>query len=260
MTFSADLDLIIDAAREAGALAMQLRRLGLEVEYKPGNSPLTNADLAADALLTERLRSARPDYGWLSEETADNTERLTRDRLFVVDPIDGTRAFVKGRPWWSVCIAVVEADRPVAAVVFAPDLDEIYTAQVQGGAYLNGKPIEASQTAQVEGCGMVGDEVMFKHPSWPTPWPTMRIEPRNSTAYRMCLVASGAFDATIAMGPKSDWDIAAAELIATEAKAHCTDHKGRPFAYNRPNPQQRSMVCAAPRLAPLILERVSPIG
>ena len=260
MTFSADLDLIIDAAREAGALALRLRSAGLEVAYKPGNSPLTNADLAADALLTERLRSARPDYGWLSEETADNTERLTRDRIFVVDPIDGTRAFVNGRPWWSVCIAVVEADRPVAAVVFAPDLDEIYTAQSRGGAYLNGKPIEASQTAQVEGCSMVGDEVMFQHPSWPTPWPNMRIEPRNSTAYRMCLVASGAFDATIAMGPKSDWDIAAAELIATESKAHCSDHKGRPFGYNRPNPQQRSMVCAAPRLAPLILERVSPIG
>jgi len=260
VTFSADLDLIIDAAREAGALALRLRSAGLEVAYKPGNSPLTNADLAADAQLKERLRSARPDYGWLSEETADNTERLTRDRIFVVDPIDGTRAFVKGRPWWSVCIAVVEADRPVAAVVFAPDLDEIYTAQSRGGAYLNGKPIEASQTAQVEGCSMVGDEVMFQHPSWPTPWPNMRIEPRNSTAYRMCLVASGAFDATIAMGPKSDWDIAAAELIATESKAHCSDHKGRPFVYNRPNPQQRSMVCAAPRLAPLILERVSPIG
>jgi len=119
VSLTADLDLIVEAAREAGALALRLRGTGLEVEYKPGNSPLTNADLAADALLTERLRSARPDYGWLSEETADNTDRLDKTRLFVVDPIDGTRAFVKGRPWWSVCIAVVEAGRPVAAVVFA---------------------------------------------------------------------------------------------------------------------------------------------
>lgn len=260
MSLDADLALIIEAAQEAGALALALRGAGLEVQYKPGNSPLTNADLAADALLTQRLRTARPDYGWLSEETADNAERLDKQRLFIVDPIDGTRAFIKGRPWWSVCIAVVEADRPIAAVVFAPDLDETYTAVANGGAHLNGQAIEASQTALVEGCGMVGDEVMFKHPAWPTPWPTMRIEPRNSTAYRMCLVASGAFDATIAMSPKSDWDIAAAELIATEAKAHCRDHTGRPFAYNRPNPQQPSLVCAAPRLAPLILERVSPIA
>lgn len=260
MSLNADLALIVDAAQEAGALALRLRGAGLEVEYKPGNSPLTNADLAADALLTERLRTARPDYGWLSEETADNTDRLGKERLFIVDPIDGTRAFVKGRPWWSVCIAVVEAGRPVAAVVFAPDLDETYTALSRGGSHLNGQPIEASQTAQVEGCGMVGDEVWFKHPSWPTPWPAMRIEPRNSTAYRICLVASGAFDVTIAMGPKSDWDIAAAELIATEAKAHCSDHKGQPLSYNQAIPQQRSMVCAAPRLAPLILERVSPIG
>ena len=260
MSLTPDLDLIVDAAREAGALALRLRGAGLDVDYKPGNSPLTNADLAADALLTERLRTARPDYGWLSEETADNADRLGKDRLFVVDPIDGTRAFVKGRPWWSVCIAVVEGNRPVAAVVFAPDLDEIYTAQVRGGAYLNGKAIQASQTDRVEGCSMVGDEVMFKHPAWPTPWPPMRVEPRNSTAYRMCLVASGAFDDTIAMGPKSDWDIAAADLIASEARAHCSDHKGRPFVYNQPNPQQASLVCTAPRLAPLILERVSPIA
>jgi myo-inositol-1(or 4)-monophosphatase len=259
-TAQADLELILQAAREAGALAAQLRSAGLEVEYKTGNSPVTNADLAADSFLTERLRRARPDYGWLSEETADSSERLNAQRLFVVDPIDGTRAFMKGRPWWSVSIAVVEDDRPVAGVVFAPDVDEIYAATAGGGVTLNGAPIQASGRVLVEGCGMVGDIRMFEHPAWSQPWPSMRIEARNSTAYRMCLVASAAFDATLALAPKSDWDLAAADLIASEAGAFVGDHRGRTYRYNGPNPQQTSLVCAAPRLAPLILDRVRHIA
>ena len=106
---------------------------------------------------------------------------------------------------------------------------------------------------------MVGDEVMFKHPAWPTPWPPMRVEPRNSTAYRMCLVASGAFDATIAMGPKSDWDIAAGLVIADEAGAVSTDHKGRALRLNGQSVVHPSLVCAAPALHPLILQRTTPI-
>jgi myo-inositol-1(or 4)-monophosphatase len=254
-----DLALILDAAHEAGALALTLRAEGLTTEFKAGDSPVTNADLACDAMLTERLRTARPDYGWLSEETADDPDRLARRRLFVVDPIDGTRAFIKARPWWAVSIAVVEDTRPVAGVVFAPQTAQTYAAAVGGGATLNGSAISASDTDALEDSGMVGDPRMFAHPSWPAPWPAMRIEPRNSTAFRMCLVASGDFDATIALVPKHDWDLAAADLIAREAGAVCGDHLGRPFAYNGPIPMQPNMVCAAPRIAPLILERLRHI-
>lgn len=257
---TADLDLIIDAAHEAGALALKLRSAGLEVQYKEGDSPVTNADLATDALIKARLTSARPDYGWLSEETADTSARRDHRRLFVVDPIDGTRAFIKDRPWWAVSIAVVEDDQPVAGVVFAPDLDETYSAVAGGGAWLNGAAIHASTQELVEGCGMVGDARMFSHPAWPTPWPQMRIEARNSTAYRLCVIASGAFDATMALVPKFDWDLAAADLIAREAGAVVGDHLGRAFSYNGAKPAQPSLVCAAPRLAPLILERVRHIA
>ncbi|MES2721687.1 MAG: 3'(2'),5'-bisphosphate nucleotidase CysQ [Pseudomonadota bacterium] len=256
----ADLELIVAAALEAGRLAVRLRDEGLSVEIKSDNTQVTNADLATDALLTERLRAARPDYGWLSEETADNTDRLSNRRLFVVDPIDGTRAFIRDRPWWSVSIAVVEDGLPIAGVVFAPDVEETYTALAGQGAHMNGEPIRASACDLVEGCGMIGDQRMFEHPSWPQAWPAMRIEARNSTAYRMCLVASGAFDAAIAIVRKSDWDLAAADLIAREAGAYCGDHLGRPFAYNRAEPSQASLVCAAPRLAPLILNRVGHIA
>ncbi len=254
-----DLALILEAAREAGSLALKLRREGLTTDYKPGDSPVTNADLATDALLTQLLRSARPDYGWLSEETADNRQRLTATRTFVVDPIDGTRSFLKDKPWWSVCIAVVEAGRPTAAVVFAPDVDEAYAATTGGGATLNGKGIAASDRTVLEDCAMVGDQAMFDHPAWPIPWPTMRVVSRNSTAYRMCLVAAGSFDATTTLAPKADWDLAAAELIAIEAGAICCDHKGRGFIYNREVAQQPSLVCAGQGLAPLILHRTSPI-
>lgn len=255
-----DLKLISEAAREAGLLAVKLREAGLNTAYKEGDSPVTNADLATDALLKERLTSARPDYGWLSEETPDDAARQSRSRLFVVDPIDGTRAFIKARPWWAVSVAVIEEGLPIAGAVYAPDLDEMFQAVAGGGATLNGAPIRAGDCDVVEGCGMVGDARMFAHPAWPTPWPDMRIEARNSTAYRMCVIASGAFDATLALVPKFDWDLAAADLIAREAGAYVGDHLGRPFVYNGVKPAQPSLVCAAPRLAPLILERVRHIA
>lgn len=255
-----DLALILSAAHEAGALALALRGAGLRTDYKDGGSPVTNADLACDALLTERLRAARPDYGWLSEETADDTDRLSRRRLFVVDPIDGTRAYLNDRPWWAVCVAVVEDAQVVAGVVFAPQTGETFAAAVGGGATLNGTAIQASRTAALENAGIVADIRFFTRREWPTPWPQMRVEPRNSTAYRMCLVASGDFDATLTLAPKHDWDLAAADLIAREAGAVCGDHRGRPFAYNGPVPMQSNLVCAAPLIAPLILERLQHIG
>lgn len=255
-----DLDLILGAAREAGALALSLRERGLDVEFKDGDSPVTNADLAADTLLKTRLRAARADYGWLSEETADDPARLASRRQFVVDPIDGTRAFAAGDPHWTVCIAVVEAGRPVAGVVFAPQLEETYAAAKGGGAQLNGAPIHASAASAIDGCEMIAHPRMFRHQDWPKPWPDMVIARRNSTAYRLCLVASGAADATVTFAAKHDWDLAAADLIAGEAGAYVGDHTGRTFAYNQAIPMQRSLVCAAPALAPLILERVRHIA
>ncbi|MES2032948.1 MAG: 3'(2'),5'-bisphosphate nucleotidase CysQ [Pseudomonadota bacterium] len=254
-----DLALIEAAARDAGRLAMRMKAEGLKVWSKDGGSPVTDADMAVDKLLREELGAARTDYGWLSEETADDPARLALSRLFVVDPIDGTVAFFKEKPWWAVSIAVVEDGQPVVAVLHAPELDETFTATVGGGAFLNGAPIHASACGAVEGCGMLGDGPMFRHPAWPTPWPEMRIETRNSIAYRMCLVADGRFDAAIALTPKNEWDLAAADLICREAGALVTDHKGRSYSYNRPDPTEPSLICAAPDLHPLILERVRHI-
>ncbi|PIB94122.1 3'(2'),5'-bisphosphate nucleotidase CysQ [Caulobacter sp. FWC2] len=254
-----DLDLILRAAREAGELALSAREGGLKIWSKEGGSPVTDADLAVDTLLKTGLGAERPGYGWLSEETADDPARLTTPRQFVVDPIDGTAAFMKGKPWFAVSIAVVENGQPVAGVVHAPALNETYLATADGPATLNGAVIEPSATAHLEGSAMLGDAKMFAHPAWREPWPDMRIESRNSIAYRMCLVAAGTFDAAIALSPKSEWDVAAADLICRRAGAWLSDHKGRDFAYNRPVPLVPSLVCANRTLAPLILSRVGHI-
>ncbi|WP_269717067.1 3'(2'),5'-bisphosphate nucleotidase CysQ [Caulobacter sp. NIBR2454] len=255
-----DLALIRTAALEAGKLALEMRAAGLKIWNKEGGSPVTDADLAVDTLLRERLLAARPDYGWLSEETVDDPERLARRRLFCVDPIDGTAAYLKDKPWFSVCIAVVGDGAPACGVVYAPALDEMFEAVAGQGATLNGGQIHASATADLENSAMLGDARMFAHPAWPQPWPPMRIESRNSVAYRMCLVADGRFDAAVALSPKNEWDLAAADLIVREAGGMATDHFGRPFTYNAPIPQAPSVICAAPTLHPLILNRVAHIG
>ncbi|MCA3700700.1 MAG: 3'(2'),5'-bisphosphate nucleotidase CysQ, partial [Brevundimonas sp.] len=187
---AADLALIREAAVAAGSLAVAERARGLKITAKSGGSPVTSADLAVDDMLKNRLLAARPDHGWLSEETADSGDRLNRNRIFVVDPIDGTVAFMKHRPWWCVPIAVVEDGRPVAAVIHVPSTGETYEATVDGGARLNGRPITASDETTLDDAAVLADARLMEGPHWPEPWPPMRYEKRNALAYRMALVAS----------------------------------------------------------------------
>jgi myo-inositol-1(or 4)-monophosphatase len=252
---SEDLALLMRAAREAGAIAVKLRNQGLKVWSKAGGSPVTNADLEVDGYLKEALLGARPDYGWLSEETADNLDRLETQRQFVVDPIDGTVAFFKRQPWFTVALAVVEAGHPVAAAIYAPALDEMYAAERGGGLTLDGEPVRASGCEALESCGMLGDASLFAQPDWPA----MRVEKRNSIALRMALVGAGAFDAAVALTRKFDWDVCAGDLIAREGGALVTDARGRPFQFNKPEPWQPNLICAARPLHPLILARTATI-
>jgi myo-inositol-1(or 4)-monophosphatase len=256
-----DLELIEQAARDAGELAQDYRRSGkVKVWGKPGGSPVTNADLAVDAQLKQVLLAARPDYGWLSEETADDRSRLTARRAFVVDPIDGTIAFMKDRPHWAVSVAIVEDGQPVAGALYAPAHEEMFTAEAGGGARMNGAPIRAPDRPGLEGAALLADVRYLRKPDWPEPWPEdLRIETRNSVAYRMALVASGGFDAVVALSSKCDWDLAASDLIVREAGGVSTDHLGRGFAYNQASVRKRSLICAGPELHALILGRVGHI-
>ena len=250
-----DLELIVDKVRRAGALAQHLKANGLITSYKSDGSIVTNADTEVNLWLKEALLDARPEYGWQSEEEADNSERLTTKRTFVLDPIDGTMGLSKGSPYWTIALAVVEAKKPVAAVVYAPDAGEMYSAAVGFGAHLNGQPIQVSHRASLEGAEVLGDSRLFGKDIWPEPWPRLSVHSRPSVAYRMVCVAAGRADFTLALTPKRDWDVAAATLIAQEAGAIVSDHLGNPYGFNAIDSLKPSLICAGPYLFKEIIRR-----
>lgn len=253
---SSDLNLLVSAARAAGQLALEFQAKGYKIWEKPGHGPVTEADLAVDAQLKAALCAARPEYGWLSEETADTPDRLTAHRLFVVDPIDGTRAYIRRKPYFAVSLAVVVEGRPVAGVVFNPARDELYAAALGAGATLNGSAIAVSARDDLAGARLVGSIDMFRSPLWPTPWPPVEVAGSNSIAYALCQVASGTHDGSVSLTGKSDWDIAAADLIVAEAGGLASTHLGEAFVYNRPATRHRNVVSAGPALHGRLLEKL----
>ncbi len=256
----ADRKLMVEAVREAGALALGYYRTDLKKWMKSGDSVVTEADIAVNDLLHARLAASRPDYGWLSEETEDDPARLARARVWVVDPIDGTRAFAKGKPHFVHSVALVEDGVPVLGVLFNPATDEFFEAAAGGGATLNGVPIAVGDRAEIEGCRMAAHGPMFKHPAWPEPWPDMEIIERNSVAYRIALVACNAADAALALNAKNDWDLAAADLVLHEAGGRLTSHDGKRLVYNRELPRHRSLIAAGPRLYEALYARVGKLA
>ena len=259
----ADLELLSAAVREAGAIARGFFGGDYKRWSKAQGSPVTEADLAVDRFLNQKLRAARPGYGWLSEESEDDASRLACRTLFIVDPIDGTVAFLKAKPHFAICAAVVHDARPVAGAVYNPITEECFAARTGAGATLNDVPIQVSAREEVEGCRMLADKAMLAHPAWNTPpnipWPPMEIETRSSIAYRLALVANGAFDAMLALSAKRDWDLAAADIVLSEAGGIVTAHDGAPFRYNLPEAMQNSVVGAGRALHARLIERVSHI-
>lgn len=253
---AADLALLRDAALAAGPIMRDGFHADYEVWSKGALGPVTAIDLAVDAMLRERLCGARGDYGWLSEETADNPDRLSKRRVFVVDPIDGTRAFIKKKPDFVTAIAIVEDGRAIAGVIYNPITEELYEAVDGAGATLNGTVIRVSDATVVEGARMIGPKDVFANPRWPTPWPPMDIIQKNAIAYRLALVASGAHDAAVALGWKSEWDIAAAAVILREAGGRISDPWNGEITFNNPDPRAPGVIASGPGLHPSLIERV----
>lgn len=260
MTTDALLSLIEETAREAGALALTFQRKGVEPWAKKDTTPVSEADLAVDTMIKEHLRTAHPDFGWLSEETRDDPARLRKRRVFIVDPIDGTRAFLKGRPEWVISIAVVEDQAPIAGAVFNPVTNEMFTASADQPTRLNGSKVRVSTRRELEGCHMVAFADMFPRPEWPTPWPSMAVRQRNAVAYRLALVAAGHADAMVSLSFKHEWDTAAGALLVERAGGIITDHKGTQLRYNQPSPRGRSVIAAGPDLHAQIKARVDFIA
>ena len=253
MNLAEDLALLEAACRAGGAIARRRFEQGCKSWSKQGGSPVTEADLEVDAHLRAVLTAARPDYGWLSEESVDDKKRLSHDTLFIVDPIDGTVAFLKGRPHFTICAAVVKDGAAVAGVVYNPMLDQLYKAASGSGAFRNSDAIHVSACHGLTGSAMLGDRAMLSQP----PWPEMKVETRNSVAYRVALVADGSFDATVSLTAKRDWDLAAADVILREAGGRISDRHGAALVYNKPEARQASMIAAGPELHAEIIARLS---
>ena len=243
-SYQADLDLAIRAARAAGESVMRAFRVEQEVRYKSADQPVTEADLAADRILHRILLEERPEYGWLSEETADSPDRLKRARLWVVDPIDGTNSFVAGRPEFAISIGLVDGGRAVVGVVHNPATGEMFHAMEGGGAFRDGAPIRVSNGGLQGAPRIVASRWEMKRGEFDGFNPGWAVEPLGSTAYKMCRVAEGGAEAFVSRGPKAEWDVCGAVVIVSEAGGRVSRLDGSPAAFNQPEPQWRGIAAS----------------
>ena len=236
-------DALASIAREAGELALTTAKGAMKRWMKAGSSPVSEADLAVDKFLSTRLPPLAPDAGWLSEETEDNPARMKASKVWVVDPIDGTRAFLDNRPDWAVSIALVEDGRPTVAALYAPITDEMFLATRGGGATRNGAPMQIPARASLDGARIAGPNSHLEKLVGLNP----RLLPQPkvfSLALRATRVASGHFDAAFASKNSHDWDLAAADLLVHEAGGAVTDLAGASIVYNRPDPVHGTLIAA----------------
>jgi myo-inositol-1(or 4)-monophosphatase len=254
-----DFLLLKQAVKDAGSLAFSYFRQDIEVKRKIDGTEVSEADLAVDAALKQALSGARPSYGWLSEETEDDDNRLERSFVWMVDPIDGTNAFLRHVPEWTVSAALVVNGKPVLGIVFNPATQEFFHAIRREGAFLNDAPINVSDRSNLEGALVIASGGLFKKRIWKKPWPGVESRWVNSVAYRLALVASGRADATVSLSAKFEWDLAAGVLLVQEAGGMVTDHHGHAFRFNLPLPRFPSLVAAPPRLHGKLIERTSRI-
>jgi myo-inositol-1(or 4)-monophosphatase len=233
------------AVRDAGSLALAMFRKPIKHWTKgPSSSPVCEADIAVDALLRERLTAGEDRFAWLSEESADDASRLAARYVWVVDPIDGTRAYIAGEPDWAISVALVERERPVAACLYAPALDEFFAARAGAGSTLNGKPIAATPGADLRDIRIAGPQKFLDRLSSVLSAPFIRFPRGHSLALRLARVAQGTCDAAFAGGNSYDWDLAAADLLVHEAGGALSPVGGGTVAYNRPVPRHGMLVAA----------------
>jgi myo-inositol-1(or 4)-monophosphatase len=232
ITLVRDTRLLKETVREAGRLALSLFRTDLKNWTKGASSPVSEADIAVNDLLEARLRGATPDYGWLSEESADDEDRLGRRLVWIVDPIDGTRGYLAGREDWCVSVALVEDSAPVLAAVFAPVSDEFFFAARGQGATRNDVSVFVNGGTELDFVRVAGPKPLAERLN--ATKQEITLHPRiASLALRLCRVAQGHLDVAFAGGQSRDWDLAAANLIVQEANGRMTALSGDTILYNR---------------------------
>lgn len=254
-----DLPLLIDAARMAGRVATSfVGKTARSWDKADDAGPVTEADLAVNDMLQTSLRAARPDYGWLSEESEDTADRLSRDRVFIIDPIDGTRSFVEGSNTWAHSIAVAENGVITAAAVYLPLRKRLYAAALGQGATLNGMPLAASRNTHMESSTILAARPAMLSRYWKSGVePQFKRSYRPSLAYRLALVGAGRFDGMITLRRSWEWDIAAGALIVSEAGGAITDQTGQPLRFNNPDPRLNGVVAASTTVQPALIDALA---
>ncbi len=248
-----NLEAVIAATREVGDMAMARWRgegQAIDVWHKSHDNPVSDVDLAVDARLKAVLGAMVPEAGWLSEETADNDARLSRRAMWCVDPIDGTRDFIRGRPGGAVSVALGVDGAPELGVLYAPALDELWVAQRGRGAQLNGETLRASRRTSFDGARVPADSLPKIDRD------LVMVTKPNSIALRMALVADDRADLVATLRWGFEWDVAAAALIATEAGATVTDAFGAPLVFNTPRAQAFGVIACAPGIHRAVVDRL----
>ena len=242
-----DLSLLVTAAQEAGRIARSYTGETAQAWEKPDDAgPVTECDLAINRMLEQHLRTARPTYGWLSEESEDNEARLDTETVFIVDPLDGTRSFMAGEKTFAHALAVVRGGVVQAGAVYLPLLDKLYTAQRGKGAALNGNPIRTALKPGLDRATVLAAKPVLQPRFWKGgAVPDIDRVYRPSLAYRLCLVAEGRYDAMITLRDSWEWDIAAGALIMEEAGAVVTDRYGDALKFNNPRPKVAGVLAAS---------------
>ena len=244
---------------KAGHIALKWFNNDPENWKKEDGSLISKVDIEINDLLGKILKENNPNYGWLSEESEDDKSRLEKEITFVVDPLDGTKAFLEGKKEFSISIALVRNGEPISGIVYSPSTKEMFEAEKGKGSWKNKKKVNISKFNKLKGCRMVAFKPMFSHPSWKSPWPKMLIDNKNSIAYRMALVASGEFDAMMALNSKNDWDIAAGDLLITEAGGYVSQHNNKKIKYNDISTKKPSVIGSNKEIYNEIINRVKDL-
>jgi myo-inositol-1(or 4)-monophosphatase len=255
-----ELDIAIRAAREAGAIVRSLYGTDFAVTEKGdrAESPLTEADTRSNETIERIVRGAFPDDGWLSEETKDTSERLAKRRVWIVDPLDGTREFVKHIPELAVAIALVEDGLPILGITFNPIRDELFAAARGEEATLNGEPMCVSPTSSLERATLLASRSEDARGEWDRFKDRFKVELTGSVAYKLALVASGRGDATFTLTPKHEWDVCSSVCLIEVAGGRVTDLAGAPIRFNLAQPKLGGMVASNGALHSALLELVAP--
>ncbi|MBC9246274.1 3'(2'),5'-bisphosphate nucleotidase CysQ [Paracoccus sp. 11-3] len=254
-----DLTLLVDAARDAGQIALRYwKQDPVAWEKDDDAGPVTEADLAVNEALEKKLLSARPDYGWLSEESEADPSRLDAEYCFIIDPIDGTRSFIAGQDGFAHSLAVARGSQVIAAVVYLPARNMIYTAYEGGPALRDGQSIRPTAVS-IQGATVLTYRAATEAGYWRDgKAPPFIREFRPSLAWRLCLAAEGRFDAALSLRTAWEWDIAAGSLIAERAGAIATDRNGGAMRFNSPKAMVDGLIVAGPRLHGEILDALTP--